>query len=51
MNEIIINRNYNTMWGSEYIIMNEQNFIENNAEVIMEMMVKIKIGACKIINT
>jgi hypothetical protein len=34
---------YNTLWGSEYIIMNERNFIENNAHEIIEIMVKTKI--------
>jgi len=34
------NRNYNTFWGSEYIIMNEKAFIDNNSEEIIELMVK-----------
>ena len=34
------NRNYNTFWGSEYIIMNEKSFIENNSDSIIELMVK-----------
>ena len=34
--------NYNTLWGPEYIIMNEKNFIDNNANAIVEMMVKIR---------
>jgi hypothetical protein len=34
------NRNYNTFWGSEYIIMNEKTFIDNNFEEIIELMVK-----------
>lgn len=36
--------NYNTLWGQEYIIMNEKNFIENNAEEIIEIMTKTKIA-------
>jgi hypothetical protein len=34
------NRNYNAFWGSEYIIMNENPFIDNNFEAIIELMVK-----------
>jgi len=34
------NRNYNTFWGSEYIIMNEKTFIDNNFEEIIELMIK-----------
>jgi hypothetical protein len=34
------NRNYNTFWGSEYIIMNEKSFIDNNFDAIIELMVK-----------
>jgi len=34
--------NYNTLWGPEYLIMNEKNFIETNADGIIEMMVKIR---------
>ena len=34
--------NYNRLWGTEYIIMNEKNFIENNANEIIEIMVKTK---------
>ena len=33
-------RKYNSFWGPEYIIMNEKSFIDNNAEKIIEMMVK-----------
>ena len=40
MNEIL--KNYNTLWGLEYIIMNEKSFIENNADEIIEMMVKCR---------
>ena len=35
-------KNYNSPWGFEYIIMNEKNFIENHADEIIDMMVKIK---------
>jgi hypothetical protein len=34
------NKNYNSFWGSEYIIMSEKSFIENNSEEIIELMVK-----------
>ena len=34
--------NYNTLWGPEFIIMNENNFIEDNANAIIEIMVKSK---------
>jgi hypothetical protein len=33
---------FNTLWGPEYIIMNEKHFIENNANEIIEIMVKSK---------
>jgi len=36
--------NYNTLWGPEYFIMNEKNFIDNNADGIIEIMVKTKSG-------
>ena len=43
LKELLAQReNYNALWGSEYIIMHEKNFIENNANEIIEMMVKIK---------
>ena len=47
MNEIIFSANTgnsNRQWGPEYIIMNGKNFIENNADAIIEMMVKIKLS-------
>ena len=31
---------YNCFWGSEYIVLNEKSFIENNLENIVEAMVK-----------
>jgi len=34
------NKKYNAFWGSEYIIMNEKTFIDNNSDAIIEMMVK-----------
>ena len=34
------NKNYNTFWGAEYIIMNEKTFIDNNIDEIIELMVK-----------
>jgi len=34
------NKNYNTFWGSEYIIMNEKTFIDNNVNEIIELMIK-----------
>jgi hypothetical protein len=37
-----IPKNYNIIWGLEYIIMNEKTFIDNNAEEIIEMMVKCR---------
>ena len=41
LNELLSQRkSYNTFWGSEYIIMNEKSFIENNCEEIIELMVK-----------
>jgi hypothetical protein len=40
MNEIP--KNYNTIWGLEYIIMNEKSFIDSNSEEIIEMMVKCR---------
>ena len=33
---------YNALWGSEYIIMNDKNFMENHAKEIIEMMVKFR---------
>ena len=33
-------KNYNAFWGSEYIIMNEKSFIDNNFNAIIELMVK-----------
>jgi hypothetical protein len=33
---------YNTLWGPGYIIMSEKHFIENNANEIIEIMVKAK---------
>ena len=33
-------KNYNTLWGLEYIIMYEGRFISDNLEKIIEMMVK-----------
>jgi hypothetical protein len=33
-------KNYNSFWGSEYIIMNEKTFIEDNSDEIIELMVK-----------
>jgi len=33
-------KNYNTFWGPEYIIMNEESFIRNNSDQIIEVMVK-----------
>jgi hypothetical protein len=32
-------KNYNALWGPEYLLMNEKNFIENNADGIIEIMV------------
>jgi hypothetical protein len=34
------NRSYNAFWGSEYIIMNEKSFVDNNYDTIIELMVK-----------
>ena len=34
------NKSYNTFWGSEYIIMNEKTFIDNNFNEIIELMIK-----------
>jgi hypothetical protein len=36
-------KSFNTFWGSDYIIMNEQTFIENNLENIIEMMIKSRL--------
>ena len=36
-------KSYNYFWGSEYIIMNEKSFIENNSEQIIEVMIKSRI--------
>ena len=33
---------HNALWGPEYIIMHDKNFIENHANEIIDMMVKIK---------
>jgi len=33
-------KNFNTYWGPEYIIMNEESFIKNNSDQIIEVMVK-----------
>ena len=33
-------KNYNSFWGPEYIILNERSFIENNSEEIIEIMIK-----------
>ena len=33
-------KNYNFLWGPEYILMNEKSFIDNNSEKIIEMMIK-----------
>jgi len=33
-------RSYNTFWGSEYIIMNEKTFIDNNLDGIIDLMIK-----------
>ena len=33
---------YNVLWGSEYILMGENYFIEDNANEIIEIMVKTK---------
>jgi len=33
-------RYYNTFWGQEYIIMNEKKFIDNNADEIIDLMIK-----------
>ena len=33
-------KTYNSFWGSEYIIMNEKSFIENNSDEIIEVMIK-----------
>ena len=34
--------NHNTLWGIDYFIMNEQTFIEDNIEEIVEIMVKTR---------
>jgi len=34
------NKRYNTFWGSEYVIMNEKIFIDNNSDEIIELMIK-----------
>jgi len=34
------NKNYNTFWGVEYIIMNEKTFLDNNSDEIIELMIK-----------
>jgi hypothetical protein len=34
------NKNYNSLWGDEYIIMNEKSFIDNNSDEIIELMIK-----------
>ena len=41
----LINRqnNFNSIWGSEYLMMNEKSFIENNIEEIIEVMVKSRL--------
>lgn len=31
---------FNVLWGSEYVIMNEESFIGNNADEIVDIMVK-----------
>ena len=32
--------NFNTLWGLEYLLMNETRFITDNLEAIVEIMVK-----------
>ena len=34
--------NHNTLWGIDYFILNEQKFIEDNIEEIVEIMVKTR---------
>ena len=36
-------KSYNSLWGLEYIMMNEKSFIDNNSEKIIEMMIKSRI--------
>ena len=44
LNELLAQKKaYNSFWGSEYIIMNEKSFIENNSEEIIELMVKSRL--------
>jgi hypothetical protein len=33
-------KNYNTFWGPEYIIKKEKSFLDNNADEIIDLMVK-----------
>ena len=41
LKELLAQRNnYNTFWGTEFIILNEQSFIENNLDEIIEVMAK-----------
>jgi hypothetical protein len=34
------NKSFNTFWGSEYIMMNEKSFLDNNSEELIELMIK-----------
>ena len=46
LKELLAQReSYNCLWGSEYIVMNERSFLENNSEQIMEVMIKSRIIA------
>ena len=33
-------KSYNSLWGPEYLLMNEKSFIDNNSEKIIEVMIK-----------
>ena len=35
------NENHNSLWGQEYIMMNEKSFMDN-AEAIIEIMIKCR---------
>ena len=34
---------FNCFWGSEYILMNDKSFLENNSDQIIEVMVQSRI--------
>ena len=36
-------KQFNCFWGTEYILMNDRSFIENNCEQIIEVMIKSRL--------